>query len=101
MNKDRRKQIDEAIKKIEGMTEAFGDLKAKIEEVKTDIETIRDEEQEYMDNMPESLQSSDKYYAAEAAISNLESALEPLSELESAMEADFESIVTNLDAAKE
>ena len=54
-----------------------------IEELKNDLECLRDEEQEYLDNMPENMQSGEKYekaenaiYEMEEAISNLEYALE-------------------------
>ena len=34
----------------------------------SDIETLMDEEQEYLDNMPENLQGSEKYETAEDAV---------------------------------
>jgi len=40
------------------------------------FETVRDEEQEYFDNMPESIQSGEKGQAAEELISRLEEAIE-------------------------
>jgi len=46
MNKARREAIDVAI--------------AKIEEGKAELEMLMEEEQDYFDNMPESLQSSEK-----------------------------------------
>lgn len=88
MNKDRRKSIDEAIGLLQ-------EAEAKVDEAKSLIETARDEEQEYFDNMPESLQGGDKGQAAEAAVSALEEALSPLEDL------DFADIVGNLETAKE
>ena len=41
MNKERRKQLDEII--------------SKLEDIKQDIVSLQDEEQEYFDNMPEAL----------------------------------------------
>lgn len=67
MNKQRRETISKAI----GL----------LEEAKSFLETARDEEQEYFDNMPESLQGSERGEQAEAAISCLEDAI---SEIESA-----------------
>lgn len=61
MNKARRREIDSATGKL---TEAIELLEA-----------IRDDEQEYFDNMPESLQGSTRGEAAEDAISNLEDAI--------------------------
>lgn len=69
MNNARRKAIQEAIKALDIGT---------LEQVKSDLENARDEEQEYLDNMPESLQGGDKGQAAEAAVSALESAIEAL-----------------------
>ena len=60
MNQDRRKQIDEAA----GM----------LQDALALIEQIRDEEQESFDNMPESLQQSDRGTASEAAAEELEDA---------------------------
>ena len=101
MNKDRRKAIDKIIAKVEGMSEEFASLKATVEELISEIETVRDEEQEYMDAMPENLQSSDKYYAAESAVSNMDEAMAAIQEIESGLTIDLDSVVTNLDAAKE
>ena len=58
MNKDRRKQIDEA-----------GSV---LQDALALIEQIRDDEQEAFDNMPESLQQSDRGTASEAAIEELD-----------------------------
>ena len=58
MNKHRRKAIDEIISKLESLKE--------------EIEFIREEEQEYIDNMPESLQGSEKASAAEASVGDLD-----------------------------
>ena len=60
MNKERRTRITA--------------LQDKLREISSEIETIKDEEQEYYDNMPESLQGGDKGQAAEAAINALDEA---------------------------
>lgn len=60
MNAQRRTKISAIIKKL-------GDI---IEE----IEGIKDEEQEYLDNMPESLKGGEKGEAAETAVSDLDQA---------------------------
>lgn len=64
MNKKRRKSIEDIINKIE--------------ELKIDIETIKDEEQEAYDNMPEGLQCSQMCENMESAISSLEYAYDSL-----------------------
>lgn len=58
MNNIRRKEI----RRIEEVLQVLLD----------DIESVKDEEQEAFDNMPEGLQASDRGEAMEANISNLE-----------------------------
>ena len=53
-------------------------------EAKEMLEGVKDDEQEYFDNMPESLQGGDKGQAAEAAVSALDDAV---NELDGAIEA--------------
>ena len=72
MNKARRKEIQDAVKKIEGL-----------------VQNILDDEQEAYDNMPESLQESengsnsvDAQESLEAAIDALEEAISYLEEIE-------------------
>lgn len=66
MNKVRRANIKETV-----------DL---IERVKSVLERILDEEQDYYDNIPENLQSSQRAEDSEDAISNLEDAISNLEE---------------------
>ena len=66
MNKTRRKALEK--------------INAQIEDIVAGIEMLRDEEQEYIDNMPEGLQGSDKAEMAEDAVSSMESALERLAD---------------------
>lgn len=64
MNKDRRKALE--------------DLFSQLGSFIGDLEALRDEEQEYFDNMPESLQGGDRGSDAEQAIGSMETALELL-----------------------
>lgn len=50
----------------------------KLEDLKTEFEALRDEEQEAFDNMPESLQSSERGENMETVIYNMEEVLESL-----------------------
>ena len=63
MNNQRRKQIREAIDKIEFL-----------------VQSILDAEQEAFENMPEGLKYSDNGIASEEAQENLEAAIEALEE---------------------
>ncbi len=69
MNKDRRKAIAALVAEAQV-------LAGKLEDLASEIEAIKDEEQEYFDKMPESLQGGDKGQAAEAAVASLEEALD-------------------------
>ena len=65
---------------------ALGELQAKLDNIKGDIELLRDEEQEYIDNMPESLQGGDKASMAENAVSNMDDAINSLDEAVSSID---------------
>lgn len=75
MNKQRRKSLDT--------------LYTRIESLKADLEDILSEEQEAYDNLPESLQDSERGETMYDAIDNLESAV---ADLEEAMDYIIEAI---------
>ena len=66
MNKKRRESIAEAI-----------ELLNKARDI---LETCHEEEQEYLDNMPENLQQGDKGDIAQEAIDGLEAAVDQINE---------------------
>lgn len=70
MNKVRRKQLAE--------------VSSILETAKGMLEEIRDDEQDYFDNMPENLQGSERGEASEEAIDAMDEAIESL---ESAIES--------------
>ena len=76
MNKARRKELNRAVELLE--------------EAQSIIESCRDEEQEYMDNMPENLQESEKYYAAEEAVNNMDEAYDKIDEVINSVESAME-----------
>lgn len=61
MNKQRRRSIRDIINQLT--------------DLQVSIETLKDEEQEYLDNMPEGLQAGDKGSAAQEAIDALEESM--------------------------
>lgn len=89
MNNERRKELAGLSKQLKDLItpevtkaiELLSNLKAGVDVVKEDLERIRDEEQEYIDNMPESLQQGERADAAQNAITEMESALEELDSL--------------------
>ncbi len=72
MNNKRRKSISE--------------LRDKLEDIKGEIEMLRDEEQDYLDNMPESMQSCEKYVAGENAGTNMDDAIGSLEDAISSLD---------------
>ena len=88
MNKDRRKALADLVKDIEALAQ-------RRDELVSELEAIKDEEQEYFDAMPESLQSGEKGSGAEEAIGHLETACEALEEL------DFDSVTSAIEDASQ
>lgn len=72
MNKLRRRQLRAAL-----------DL---LDEARSILETVQEDEQEAFDNMPESLQSSERGEAMGETISNLEDAVSSLEEIDETFE---------------
>lgn len=66
MNKERRRALNK--------------LGQKIEALKNELEDIRDDEQDYYDNIPENLQLSTRATDSEEAIEQMEEAIEQLEE---------------------
>jgi hypothetical protein len=79
MNKARRKQLDEFFKQIEDVKEKLAHVPA-LDDLHSDLETLKDEEQESFDNLPEGLQGGERGQAIEAAVGALDEALDSLQE---------------------
>ena len=73
MNNKRRKDINTLIDKIQS-------LQSDIRLLSEELEEIRNEEEEYLYNIPENLQSSERYNTAENAVENLDDAFNALEE---------------------
>jgi len=86
MNKQRRKQIEKACEEYKAFVNKLDELKEKGRSLLEEFERLRDEEQEYLDNMPENLHGSDKHDTAESSINELE---ELHQALDSFVEVDF------------
>lgn len=65
MNYDRRKKLHDIISRIDT-------LQSDAESIAEDLEAIKDEEDEYIDNIPENLQSSELYGRLDALRKKLE-----------------------------
>lgn len=81
MNKNRRNELMEWVKKAE-------DWAAQGEELKDALENICSDEQDYFDSMPENLQGSQRGMDAEEAIDAMNEAIESM---ENAIEAAEEA----------
>ena len=82
MNKKRRKCIDSVILKIHKLQDV-------IEQLQQDIEDIAADEQDYLDNIPENLQGSERYEACENAVENLEAAIDWLDDINTSELEEF------------
>ena len=76
MNNTRRKEIGKVINQLE-------DLRDKVDE-------LLSEEQEYLDNIPDNFQCSDRYCKAEESVEYLQSAYDSLDEVVSSLESSME-----------
>lgn len=74
MNKERRETIARLSKR-------FYELQDELEDIRFEIENVKDEEQEYSDNMPENLHVSERGVSAESAVDALEQAHDALYDL--------------------
>jgi hypothetical protein len=92
MNKARRKEIADLLSTVATLMNEEdngqpGDVdwvtfKQQISDAKAAAESIRDDEQDYLDNMPESLQSGEKGSAAQDVIAVMEEAVMALESAE-------------------
>jgi chromosome segregation ATPase len=88
MNNQRRKEIAAVRARLEAAQQA-------VDELVGELESIRDDEQSYFDDMPENFQSGEKGERAQAAIDALEEAIAEVENI------DFDAIYGQLDAAVE
>lgn len=88
MNNDRRKDLADIRGQLEELNATFDDLKTRLEQCK-------DDEQEYYDNMPESLQGGEKGERAQAAVDALDEAYNALDEI------SFDDVIANIETACE
>ncbi len=86
MNKTRRKELGQVIYGL-GTIQDREDLYAWI----NILDNLKDEEQDYYDNIPENLQYSQRAEDSEAAIDNLDEALDLLNDAYDAEEFDKDS----------
>lgn len=96
MNNARRKAIRTIIHSIIDLNEKFS---ASEDELRYEIEAVQDDEQEALDNMPESMEGSKRYSAMESAIESLQSAMDSLDEAATALNESVSEAVSALEEA--
>ena len=101
MNKARRAQINAAIDQLEALKSSLEQIKVEATQTAELLESITDEEQEAFDNMPESLQNSDKGQTAQEGLDGLDTAKTDLAAfIDSLADVDLDDLVSTLDNAK-
>lgn len=96
MNNARRKAISTIIHSITDLNEKFF---ASVDELCYEIEAVQDNEREALDNMPESMEGSERYSAMESAIESLQSAMDSLDEAATALNESVSEPVSSLEEA--
>lgn len=87
MNNDRRKALKTLAEQVRELSGTLADIKSALEELKG-------EEEEYKENMPESFKDGDKGQAADAAIDAMDSAVNGL-------DVDLDEVADFIDTAAE
>jgi|SRR5215471_12788291 len=90
--------IDEANDKWSNILNDYASLQSSARSLHEEIESIKSEEEEAYENMPESLQSSDKGDAAQSVIDELDSAMSNLDDISNEnLDQDIEIPTMDLD----
>jgi hypothetical protein len=76
MNKQRRTQLDQLQNRLTALN--LPTVFAELSDISAELETLRDEEQDAFDNLPESLQAGDKGQAMSDAIDAMDAAVSSL-----------------------
>ena len=100
MNNERRKAIAALADRTQNLLGRVADLHTEAEDIASDIESVMEEEQDYFDNMAESLQGGEKGCAAEDAVSALESAKDAIAAVLSEAETELEQAIDELESAQ-
>jgi predicted nucleic acid-binding Zn-ribbon protein len=99
MNKTRRKALNALQDRLTALN--LDDVLSEVKDIREELETLRGEEQESFDNLPESLQSGERGQDMEAAITSMDSAMEKIESLaDAADESVSEEFVSNVEDAK-
>ena len=81
MNKERRKELENIIAKLKLLQYGFSDFVSRIEDIKSEIETIKDKEEDAYDNMLEHFQEGEQGQKMLKTMDSMESAVDSLDEI--------------------
>lgn len=98
MNKQRRDQLSTASKALAVLCAKLNELMPEYETIKSDIEMVRNDEQDAYDNLPEAFQNGERGERMQEVIEELDTALEEIGEIIE-MQEKFQSVVDHVDAA--
>jgi hypothetical protein len=103
MNAERRKRIAAVKARIEAdLATAIKAAATLAGELREEVADLQGEEQDYKDNMPESLANGERGEKAEAAINALDDAISALDDIETTLDGiDLGDALSNLDTAAE
>lgn len=117
MNKARRKEIEKIKSILASGKETLGficasieSLKNNIDDAQSELESIKDDEEDAMNNIPESLQETTRYARCENAVDNLSDAIDLLVEYSESLDSiiggdlfniDIDDIINHLEEAAE
>jgi hypothetical protein len=97
--------LENSEESLKAKTFDWSEFNGKLADIKTQAEDCRDEEQEYYDNMPESIQSGDKGDNAQSAVSAMETAIDALDTIDGMDDeeraGDIESLTDKLGEARD
>jgi hypothetical protein len=102
MNKQQRIQISKLSAALVEATDngmPLPELKELVKSTVSELETLRDDEQEKYDNMPESLQASSKGEALEEGIQYLDDAIHDLGSIDDSEEGEEDEVGQVIGAA--
>ena len=101
MNNQRRNNLYKIIDQIESLKSAVNALRNEGGDIRDQLDVEHDNEQESFNNLPESLQQSEKGQDMQIAIEHIELASSAIGDLFTALEDfDFDDIVSNIDNAR-
>lgn len=104
MNKQRRTELAAVMDQITAFAKALDDagLLGQLNSILEDgLQPLRDEEEEYYENMPEGVQSGEKGENAREAVNALDEALDALTTLRDAIdEFNTEDVLSKIDDAR-